>query len=181
MEEPAPTSCTADSAWDEAAYWQSDEAITVDLGTGIARGGHAEGDTYTSIESIGGSRFGDVLTGNAERNFIWGDHGDDVINGGDGDDALWGHGGADTLTGGAGDDLFIYDNGAYESTGDEYDTITDFSSGDRIELGRWFEQDFEDISQTPTADGLMVEAGDLKVLLAGFDGMLTEADFLLPG
>jgi Ca2+-binding RTX toxin-like protein len=72
----------------------------------------ATGDTYTSIEGLSGSRYGDQLIGDANHNTLRGNQGND------------------TLTGGAGADWFIYsmfepfdsnpmDNGK--------DTITDFS------------------------------------------------------
>ena len=35
------------------------------------------GDTIIDVEAVDGSRFGDVLVGNAGNNTFWGDAGDD--------------------------------------------------------------------------------------------------------
>ena len=76
--------------------------ITLDAsGNGSGIGGDAQGDTFTSIENVIGSRFADVLTGNASVNELSGDLGDDTLNGG---------GGGDTLDGGDGNDTYIVDN-----------------------------------------------------------------------
>lgn len=61
-------------------------AVTVNLLTGLGSGGHAQGDTYVSIENIIGSGFNDTLTGNAGNNVITGDLGADTIDGGAGID-----------------------------------------------------------------------------------------------
>ena len=38
--------------WDDAIYWNSSEAITINLSTNVATGGDAEGDTFVSIEGV---------------------------------------------------------------------------------------------------------------------------------
>lgn len=86
---------------DAAAYRSSNEAISVNLGSGTATGGHAEGDEFAGIESIIGSRFGDTLVGGDENDHLDGDRGDDILEGG---------GGADRLDGGAGSDTVTYRN-----------------------------------------------------------------------
>ena len=93
---------------DRAAYWRSDAGVTVDLAAGTARGGHADGDTLTGIEDIGGSGHADRLTGDNGDNTLQGAGGDDELSGGDGDDWLEGHVGADVLDGGAGEDGAAY-------------------------------------------------------------------------
>lgn len=75
---------------DLAGYNASDAGVIVNLATGIAMGGHAEGDTLIDIERISGSDFNDELTGNNRRN------------------TLVGGGGADILLGGNNRDTFIY-------------------------------------------------------------------------
>jgi Ca2+-binding RTX toxin-like protein len=65
----------------------------------VANTGDAIGDTYSSIENVTGSNFGDLLVGNAAVN---------RLTGLDGDDALAGSGGADVLDGGKGLDSASY-------------------------------------------------------------------------
>ena len=84
--------------------------VTVDLSTGLASGGEAQGDVLTGFENIGGTAgFGDVLTGSAVANRLNGFGGNDVLNGLAGDDQLIGNSGDDILRGGAGADAI---NGA---------------------------------------------------------------------
>ena len=94
--------------FDFAIYDTSDAGVTVNLATGTAAGGHAEGDTLTGIEHVFGSNHADHLTGDAGNNNLIGADGDDALDGGTGDDNLQGRGGADMLDGGAGDDTAIY-------------------------------------------------------------------------
>jgi Ca2+-binding RTX toxin-like protein len=63
--------------------------------------GDAAGDTYDSIENLGGTQYNDSLTGDANAN---------VINGYGGDDVISGAAGADTMIGGSGDDTYYVDN-----------------------------------------------------------------------
>ncbi|AOF90322.1 calcium-binding protein [Sinorhizobium sp. RAC02] len=84
---------------DTAVYGGSSAAVSVNLITGVASGGEAQGDTFNSIENLTGSSFNDTLTGSSGVN---------VLNGGNGDDALEGGAGADTLNGGAGIDTADY-------------------------------------------------------------------------
>lgn len=94
-----------DNIWgDTARYKESDAGVTVNLATGEASGGHAEGDTLTGIESVRGSDFADTLTARNEGSTLWGDKGVDVLHGGTGRDYLWGGKGDDTLMGGTGAD-----------------------------------------------------------------------------
>jgi Ca2+-binding RTX toxin-like protein len=84
---------------DTADYTASTAGIIISLQAGTAAGGHAEGDTLTSIENLTGSAFDDTLTGAADAN---------RLTGGAGNDILAGLGGADTLDGGAGIDTADY-------------------------------------------------------------------------
>ena len=94
--------------FDSARYELSDAGVTIDLATGAAEGGHAEGDTLTGIEGVFGSNYADHLTGDAGHNNLIGADGDDTLDGGAGDDNLQGRAGADLLDGGAGFDFAIY-------------------------------------------------------------------------
>ena len=71
---------------DTAAYAGSNAAVTVNLSTGTATGGHATGDSFTSIENLTGSRFDDRLTGDSGSNILDGRAGADILDGKGGSD-----------------------------------------------------------------------------------------------
>jgi len=107
---------------DRVIYADSDAAVSVNLATGIGRGGHAQGDTLTDIEDLTGSGHADTLTGNNASN---------RLDGGDGADTLDGGAGNDVLTGGAGRDVFVF----RPADGVVGDTIADFEDGtDAVEI-----------------------------------------------
>lgn len=112
------------AGWDYARYTRSDEAVEIDLQSGIHTGGDAAGDTLINIEAIVGSDYGDVLYGAATNDFL---------KGGDGDDVLYGRGGFDQLIGDAGADIFGFEGA---SAFDRYDVIRDFDvlEGDQLVL-----------------------------------------------
>ena len=112
---------------DTISYKYSMEGVTINLLSGTARGGDADGDTFgTDIEDVQGSMHDDRLSGDNKANtlmglggndMLYGDNGKDTLNGGagddeldggDGDDSLTGGPGADELTGGDGDDTAYY-------------------------------------------------------------------------
>lgn len=64
---------------DTLSYEGSDAGVYVDLSTNTAYGGDAEGDTWSSIENLRGSRLGDELKGDGNQNVIEGLAGDDWI------------------------------------------------------------------------------------------------------
>lgn len=96
--------------FDWAFYQNSPAGVQVDLSTGLASGGHAEGDTLANIERIHGSNHNDTLTGDANRNYLYGRTGDDTLSGGDENDVLRGDAGADAIDGGNGNDWAHYIN-----------------------------------------------------------------------
>ncbi|MGV6801460.1 MAG: calcium-binding protein [bacterium] len=100
-------SLNGDFGFDAVFYTGSSAAVQVDLLANTGTGGEAQGDTFSSIERVVGSAFGDVLTGDNNSN---------RLEGRDGDDQLFGNGGFDKLLGGAGADLM--DGGA------DFDTVT---------------------------------------------------------
>ncbi|CAN7632327.1 calcium-binding protein [Pararhizobium sp. LjRoot238] len=100
---------------DTLSYSTSSAAVNVDLQTGIASGGHADGDSFFNFEDIAGSAFNDALYGDAGANLIQGQGGNDSLYGRDGADRLYGLAGADALDGGAGDDTL--------SGGDDNDAL----------------------------------------------------------
>lgn len=96
---------------DRADYLGASSGVIVDIENTSLNSGDAAGDTFISIEDIGGSNFDDDLRGNSSDNFIVGWDGDDFINGRTGSDSLWGFDGNDSLTGGDGDDVLRGGNG----------------------------------------------------------------------
>lgn len=101
-------------------YATSNAGVSVNLTSNTGAGGHAQGDTFDSIEYAYGSSFNDVLVGNTGGNYLVGAGGDDAINGKAGNDRLRGGAGTDTLWGDVGADSFDF------NMGDEQDTIADF-------------------------------------------------------
>jgi Ca2+-binding RTX toxin-like protein len=113
------------------SYITALHAVTVDLAAGTATGGTSIGtDTFSGVSNVGGSNFGDVVTGSSNNDNLFGNGGDDtlsglggvdtldggngndVLSGGDGNDSLIGGGGNDTLDGGPGVDFAFYSNSA---------------------------------------------------------------------
>ncbi|MCP4128581.1 MAG: hypothetical protein GY753_16185, partial [Gammaproteobacteria bacterium] len=84
--------------FDTVSYAGAGTGITANLNVGIGAGGDAQGDTYTSIEAVTGSSFGDTLVGNYLLS--------NTLDGGDGNDLIYGVG-LDTINGGAGIDVFF--------------------------------------------------------------------------
>jgi Ca2+-binding RTX toxin-like protein len=120
-------------------------AVTVSLKDG-GSGGNAAGDTYNSVENVigtnaqglgGGLQFGgdDTITGNGANNVLNGLSGNDTLDGAGGADTLIGGLGVDTLTGGAGVDTYAFNSmqDSLNSPG-KFDTITNFESGEKIDL-----------------------------------------------
>ncbi|MCF1462406.1 calcium-binding protein [Agrobacterium vitis] len=87
---------------DKITYEASSAAVKVDLSTGTATGGDAQGDKLSSIERVIGSSFNDTLIGSSAAEMLTGGAGDDILIGGGGNDVLNGGEGADVLDGGAG-------------------------------------------------------------------------------
>lgn len=83
---------------DTASYESSSSGVYVNLSTGEAFGGDADGD-HLSVENLRGSKFADQLTGDAGAN---------VLEGLAGDDWLVTTAGADTYSGGEGKDFVDY-------------------------------------------------------------------------
>ncbi|MBP2235251.1 Ca2+-binding RTX toxin-like protein [Sinorhizobium kostiense] len=90
---------------DTLSYRASDAGVQINLTTGFAWGGDAQGDQFILFERVWGSDFSDTLTGDGSANFLQGFLGNDRLYGQTGNDRLYSHGGSDTLDGGAGDDI----------------------------------------------------------------------------
>ncbi len=65
---------------DLADYSTSNAGVYIDLNTGEARGGDAEGDVLSGIENLRGSIFDDVLIGSAETTLLDGNGGNDILD-----------------------------------------------------------------------------------------------------
>ena len=96
---------------DWARYARASGGVAVDLARGAGTRGIAAGDTYASIENVGGTEHADLLVGDAAANLLEGGGGNDRLRGGAGRDTLSGGDGADILTGGSGDDRLLGDAG----------------------------------------------------------------------
>ncbi len=88
---------------DQVSYVASGGGVTVNLDLGIGAGNDAAGDSYTGIEVVVGSSFGDTLVGKAGTA--------NSLFGGEGDDFLYGEG-IDLVSGGAGNDVFFGGQGS---------------------------------------------------------------------
>jgi Ca2+-binding RTX toxin-like protein len=169
---------------DTASYSTSNSGVKVNLETGLAAGGHAQGDVLSGIENLIGSAFGDRLTGSDGDNVIQGGNGDDTIRAGAGADIVWGE---------AGDDTFVFDQSDQPVAigGPNFEAIADFTAGgsedviDLVNAGTGFTALADVLAhaievQTNGQVATLIDLGPSgQVLLAGV-GMasLTESDFV---
>lgn len=124
---------------------------------------YQSGLSFTSIERLTGSAYGDVLGGSA---------GNDVLDGRGGNDILQGIRGADRLTGGSGRDQFRYATFA-DSLLSAPDVITDFVRGvDKVDLSaidahpNWGISDFKWVGKL-TSNNLAIGALGYRVTSTG--------------
>ncbi len=106
-----------------------DLTIVDGLGQSTASG-ISGADLIKGVESIYGSNYVDMLTGNTLNNGISGGSGNDDLNGVAGKDTLNGNLGNDTLSGGTGKDTFVFNSKPNAAT--NKDTLTDFNVVDDI-------------------------------------------------
>jgi Ca2+-binding RTX toxin-like protein len=120
------------AGFDFAVYYSAQKGVVANLSNRLENTGDAAGDWYVSIEGLGGSAYGDTLTGGDSGNDIYGHDGNDILNGlggwdylsgGAGNDTLVGGVGCDGLRGGDGADVFRFDAALGPSN---MDTIEDF-------------------------------------------------------
>lgn len=84
--------------------------VRVDLGKGTAKDTYGNTDTLVSIETVVGSRRGDVLISGDGHDILIGGAGNDTLKGGAGSDVLAGGAGTDTLSGGDGWDSISFED-----------------------------------------------------------------------
>jgi Ca2+-binding RTX toxin-like protein len=127
---------------------------------------------FVNVDSS--STANDTITGSSTNNALTSGAGNDILDGKDGNDNLLGTnaeargvGEKDTLTGGGGADRFILgdSSGAYYKTNgnDDLATITDFGSGDLIQLGTG---DTYRTTRSDTGFDLFVTTGGANDLIA---------------
>ena len=99
------------SGIDDVDYSGAGGEITADLTANLVEEA-GDGDTIVGgIENVIGSDFDDIITGDANANFVQANDGKDTIEGGEGDDELKGGIGGDTMKGGGGDDEVLSQDG----------------------------------------------------------------------
>ena len=115
------------AGFDVVDYSASATGVTINLQSGAASGGDAQGDTLTGIEGVIGSGANDALTAGASGGTLFGGAGNDTLQGGAGNDALTGGDGSDTLQGGIGNDTLS--GGTGNDTAVFTGPVTDYSFG----------------------------------------------------
>ena len=186
---------------DTLNYAGSTAGVVVSLSAGTASGGHAAGDLFEGFENISGTTQDDRLTGNAEHNVLLGSGGADRLNGGNGQDEMTGGGGLDVF-------LFGSTNHSQNGAATR-DTITGFSqsagSRDVLDLSTidaqagssatneaftfvaagGFTGEGQIIAVVSGADTIIrintsgAGGAEMEVVLSGFAGAITAADFIL--
>ncbi|MEM7520572.1 MAG: S8 family serine peptidase, partial [Pseudomonadota bacterium] len=105
---------------DTASYFNSNENLSINIGSGVAIAGLLGTDTLIDIENLIGGSGNDTVFGSGVDNVIEGRDGGDLLAGLDGNDTLLGGEGmdslsggndADSLDGGAADDRLFGNNG----------------------------------------------------------------------
>jgi hypothetical protein len=86
-----------------------------------------------------------TINGNLGNDLLVGGAGNDTMDGGADNDWLVGGLGADSLTGGSGNDTFVY-TAVDDSRSSLFDTITDFTSGDKIDLTAFSAASFSNVT-----------------------------------
>ncbi len=124
----------------------------------------------------------DTLNGGTGNDTLNGNSGKDSVNGDDGADTLAGGEGQDTLTGGTGNDTFKYNVLTEMSDKSSFgyaanaDTITDFATGDKIDLSGVDADTTLAGNQVFTFVGSNIFSGDAGELRYQFGSLQVDAD-----
>ena len=136
---------------DTARYANSDLGVTLDLTTG-GTAGDAQGDTYSGIETVVGSNFTNLITGDGAGNLLDSGNGDDTLNGGGGSDTLEGGRGSDGLAGGEGNDVL--------RGGDDNDRLNGGTGADVADGGAGNDQFFVQDGELTNGDTFIGGSGN---------------------
>ncbi|WP_374763750.1 calcium-binding protein [Yunchengibacter salinarum] len=166
MASPGADTLDGGEGRDAVLFGLSEAGVVVNLATGVARRGDAQGDSLRNIEDLSGSGFGDRLRGSSADNTLSGLGGDDTLvgqegedlaYGGDGNDKIFagpddlssdlfaGGDGNDLIAGGAGQDLIVGDHASTAGSGqstpaaDGADTLFGGAGNDTVIGGAWFD------------------------------------------
>jgi Ca2+-binding RTX toxin-like protein len=139
-----------DAALTIAIYKDAPGPVAVDLSARTASGDGT--DILANVNSVVGSDFDDVLTGDSRMNLIAGEDGNDTIKGGSGGDLVSGDAGDDTLDGGPGRDVAMY----YDSP---VGVVVNLGTGKAVGWGTDRLSNFEDIDGSKHADRLLGSGG----------------------
>lgn len=129
---------------DYAVYVSAPAGVAASLTTNIALlNGYGGIDSFSGVENLIGSEFGDDLTGLASAaSNLQGYGGNDILRGGSAGDTLIGGSGTNTLIGGGGDDSYFVSSASdviVEAGGAGTDTVftigVDFTLADNVENG----------------------------------------------
>ncbi|HEY8356668.1 MAG TPA: calcium-binding protein, partial [Ramlibacter sp.] len=121
----------------QAVFDSTDGHVTFDASAqGGADGLWLDGSQVSAMVDALGGAGSDTLLGGAGHDSLSGGIGADSLGGGSGADTLVGGLDADTLTGGSGNDRFVFQPGTPrgDAAPDAADRITDFATGDLIDL-----------------------------------------------
>jgi Ca2+-binding RTX toxin-like protein len=125
----------------------------------------------------GGSGDDSLANSGGVIDLLFGGSGNDSIVGGGSNETITGGYGADSLTGGGGDDRFLY-----LDPKDTNDQITDFASGDKIDLQALYSGTLTWGGQSSALVDHGVtwyQSGGQTVVLVDLDGNLTNAEFVV--
>jgi Ca2+-binding RTX toxin-like protein len=164
---------------DAADYSGATAAVGVDLANG-GFAGDAEGDRFSFVEFVYGSKFDDAIAGDEAVNRLVGGEGNDKLDGAAGNDYLLGGLGDDYLAGGKGQDVFLFEKGEFG-----HDLIGDFEAGvgrsDRVWLIGQGVSDFEELQSRlgEDANGAYIKLDGGVIFFDGvFARQLTADDFI---
>jgi Ca2+-binding RTX toxin-like protein len=138
--------------------------VTVNLATGRATDGTGDTDSFTSIEAVKGTNFGDTLVGDEVANLLQGQGGNDTLNGGGGNDTLQGGSGDDWNDGSAGSDTVDggsgYDRANYRNLG--VAVTIDMTAGTVVKAGGGSDTliSIERVMGSELADSIVGSAAD---------------------